>query len=192
MSKRNNILFLALFLLPFCLSAQTASYKVSGSSKMKITGSSNVHEWEENVNKTTGNASMDASENFQIDQLVFKAEVTSIKSTKGSIMDNKTYEALKSDKHPYIIFELDKVLKASPVSGGYWLNTQGYLTIAGTKKLVKLDVKAILNSDGSIAFEGTKVFNMSEFGIDPPTAMMGSMKVGDEVKIKFKIYYNKY
>ncbi len=192
MVQRNIILVLAFLMIPAWLGAQTASYKVAGSSKMKITGSSNVHEWEETVNKTSGNASIDASENFTVDQLVFKAEVTSIKSTKGSIMDNKTYEALKSDKHPYITFELDKIIKASAVAGGYWLNTQGYLTIAGSKKLVKLDVKAIINSDGSIAFEGTKVFNMSDFGIDPPTAMMGSMKVGDEVKIQFKIYYNKY
>jgi polyisoprenoid-binding protein YceI len=181
------------FILFSAVQAQVASYNVSsGSSKMKIYGGSNAHDWDETVKKVSGSGKMQiGTDVLTIEQLSFKADVKSIESTKGSIMDEKTWDALKSDKHPYITFELDKVLKSSPVSGGMWLNTQGYLTIAGVKKLVKLDVKALYTGPTSIAFEGSKTFNMSEFGIDPPTALMGSMKVKDEVKIQFKVFYNK-
>ncbi|HAE13030.1 MAG TPA: hypothetical protein DCG24_02300 [Bacteroidetes bacterium] len=182
--------FLCLMISGGVVLSQTNYTLSSGSSKMKITGGANVHEWDETVNKLSGDARITiGSDVFDIISLNFKADVKSIESSKGSIMDDKTYEALKASKYPYITFELDKVLKASPVSNGYWLNTQGYLTIAGSRKLVKLDVKAIYTDASSIAFEGTKTFNMSEFGIDPPTAMMGSMKVKDEVKIQFKVYY---
>lgn len=181
------------FMLFNSVQAQVASYNVSsGSSKMKIYGGSNAHDWDETVKKVSGTGKMQiGTDAITIEQLSFKADVKSIESPKGSIMDEKTWDALKSDKHPYITFELDKVLKASPVTGGMWLNTQGYLTIAGVKKLVKLDVKALYTSPSSIAFEGSKTFNMSEFGIDPPTALMGSMKVKDEIKIQFKVFYNK-
>ena len=30
---------------------------------------------------------------------------------------------------------------------------------------------------------------MTDFGIDPPTAMMGAMKVGNDITIKFKLNY---
>jgi hypothetical protein len=45
--------------------------------------------------------------------------VKSIKSTKGSIMDNKTYDALKAEAHPKITFKLER---ATPVkqSGSFF------------------------------------------------------------------------
>jgi len=34
---------------------------------------------------------------------------------------------------------------------------------------------------------GSYKFKMSSFGIDPPRAMLGTIRTGDEVTIKFKI-----
>jgi polyisoprenoid-binding protein YceI len=163
----------------------------NGESRMKILGDSNVHEWEEYVKEVGGNASIRANskEDFVIESLSFKAKVKSIESTKGSIMDNKTYDALEADDHPYITFTLDKVIKSTPVDQGVWLNTKGWLTVAGIKQYINLDVKAIFSGPEKIRFEGSKSFKMSDFGIDPPTAMMGSMKVKDEITIKFNVVY---
>ena len=185
----NSILAAPLILLTL---VGSLNYKVDNNqSKMKILGDSNAHEWEEFVNELDGKAVINAEskESFSIESLSFRAKVESIESTKGKIMDGKTYDALKMEEHPYITFKLDKVVKSSPVDQGVWLNTKGYLNIAGVEKYVDMDVKAIFSNSKSIRFEGTKTFNMSEFGISPPTAMMGSMKVKDEVTIKFNIIY---
>lgn len=167
------------------------SYKLIGGSTMKISGGSNSHDWSEEVKTMSGSATIatDNKTTFTLSQLNFKAEVKSIKSTKGSIMDNKTYEALNAEKYPYITFDLVKVKTVSAVSGGFWLTTQGNLTMNGVKKLMDIDVKAIINTNGSVSFEGNKSFNMSLFGIDPPTAMMGAMKVKDAVRVDFKVTY---
>ena len=45
-------------------------------------------------------------------------------------------------------------------------------------------------SDGSVQFIGSVTFNMTNFNIDPPTAVMGTIKTGDEITIKFQVIYS--
>jgi phosphomannomutase len=51
-------------------------------------------------------------------------------------------------------------------------------------------VKVTGNND-KLFFDGSKILNMKEFQISPPTAFMGAMKVGEQVTIKFKTAYTK-
>ena len=37
-----------------------------------------------------------------------------------------------------------------------------------------------------VSLEGEKTFNMTDYGIEPPTALFGTITTGDEVTIKFK------
>ncbi|MFN3940463.1 MAG: YceI family protein, partial [Chitinophagales bacterium] len=166
-------------------------YQLSGSSSMIISGGSNTHDWTEEVQNMSGTAtiSTDGKSTFNLTQLQFKAEVKSIKSTKGIIMDNKTYDALNADKHPYITFDLVNVKSITAVSGGFLLTTQGVLSINGVQKRMDMDVKARIHSNGTISFEGNKSLNMGDFGVEPPTAMMGAMKVKDMIRIDFKVTY---
>ncbi|MBP7398236.1 MAG: YceI family protein [Chitinophagales bacterium] len=183
--------FLFLLMTGTLVQAQSKTYKLVSGSTMKISGGSNAHDWSEEVKTMSGSASIDTDRKtkFTLAQLTFKADVKSIKSTKGSVMDDKTHEALNADKYPYITFDLVEVKSVSVVAGGFWITTQGNLSMNGVKKLIDLDVKAIMNSNGTISFEGNKSFNMSLYGIDPPTAMMGTMKVKDPVRIDFKVTY---
>jgi filamentous hemagglutinin family protein len=44
-----------------------------------------------------------------------------------------------------------------------------------------------VGSDGSVTFSGSKKLKMTDYGIKPPTALMGTMTVGDEVEIVFSV-----
>jgi polyisoprenoid-binding protein YceI len=41
--------------------------------------------------------------------------------------------------------------------------------------------------DQSITFNGSKKIKMTDFGISPPTALMGTMTTGDEVEVIFQV-----
>lgn len=160
-----------------------------GSHTMKIAGTSTLHDWESNVTKLSGNATISIDDNrlSGISQLQISIPVESIISTKGSIMDNKTYEALKSDKHPNITFKLSYVSNIQATGNAQVVTAQGNLTMAGSTKYISMEVKAILNSDGSITFQGSKDLKMTDFGVSPPTAMLGSIKTGDDITITFSM-----
>ena len=53
--------------------------------------------------------------------------------------------------------------------------------------------RLILNCDGDKQFQvkGEVPLKMSDFGIDPPTAMMGTLKTGNEVVIKYNLEFEK-
>ena len=44
--------------------------------------------------------------------------------------------------------------------------------------------------DGSVQVTGSVSMKMSEFGIEPPTAMFGTLTTGDEVTIEFNFLLN--
>ena len=155
-----------------------------------ISGTSNVHDWEESVSKMTGTGKIVANGDgtITVQSLDVTIQTEAIKSTHGSIMDNKTYDALKAEKNPTITFKLTAPLNNIKI--GSTVTAKGDLKVAGITKPIDLNVKVNGTGD-ALQFEGTKNISMKDFGITPPTAFMGAMKVGETVTLKFKTTYKK-
>ena len=155
---------------------------------LTIIGTSTLHDWETKANDVKVTGSWDNQGQLNgIQSLNVTIPVEKMKSSKGSIMDGKTYKALKSDKNPNITFQLTGVKAITPTAKGYQLKTAGYLTIAGTKKLIDLTVDGEKLADGSIRFTGSKALKMTEYNVDPPVAMLGTLKTADDVTIEFSL-----
>lgn len=156
---------------------------------MTISGTSTLHDWTSTANdvKVKGNIDMSNGSLTGIDNFTVSIPVKSIKSEKGGTMDNKTHQALKSDKHPTITYQLEKVNSIDKSNNGYKIRTQGKLTMAGSTKMIYMTVEAKKISNGAICFEGSYSLNMTDYGISPPTAMLGTIKTGEEVTINYKL-----
>jgi polyisoprenoid-binding protein YceI len=164
-------------------------YALSDNHSIVINGTSNLHDWSEQVGTVTGDASgtINKDKSFDLAEINIKMDVSSIKSTKGAIMDNNTYKALKADKHPYIIYMLKQPVKVIlPGSGKKTIFTKGRLTIAGITRDANMTVTLVMRDSGKFIFEGSQVLKMTDYGIVPPTALLGSLKTGNEITITFK------
>ncbi len=172
-------------------SAQT--YKVSdAASNLVVEGTSNIHDWEVTAKDFSGTLKAEFTDNrlVEIESLDFEVIAESLKSGK-SAMDKNTYKALVTDKYPKITYTLQKVNAIENMADNtYKIKTSGYLTITGTKKPVDLTFNATVN-DYSISLAGNKTIKMSDYKIDPPTALFGTITTGDELQIKFKTVFNK-
>jgi polyisoprenoid-binding protein YceI len=162
-------------------------YKLK-SHKTSVSGTSSLHEWESEVKQLewSGLLSIEDKKLVVVKDVVVKIVVTSIKSTKGSMMDNKTYEAFNYKKNPSINFKLVSI-KISGTGNEYILDATGALTMAGASKNIGIAVKAKLLPNGDVQLTGNKKINMKDFGMEPPTAMLGTIKVGEEVTITFDL-----
>ncbi|MBN8678838.1 MAG: YceI family protein [Chitinophagales bacterium] len=183
-----RIYFAFLLLFAFSFAYGQGNYHVTNYS-LVINGTSNLHAWQSKANEVRayGTLQADATSLKTIQSLSVEIPVKSIKSAKGSIMDNKTYDALKANNFPNISYKLEKVVSLNSKNGGIELNASGSLTIAGVTKKIDLYVQGWLTADGTITFKGSKKFKMSDFGISPPTALMGTLTTGDEVEIVFQV-----
>jgi len=152
--------------------------------ELVVSGTSTLHDWDMPSETATGTmiAIEDSGKLTEIKSLLIEMPAESIKSGK-KLMDKKAYDALKTKEHENIIFKL----KSTTKTGDTW-NMVGDFTIAGVTKQVNLKVKEIYE-DGKYSLSGSYMCKMSEYGMKPPTAMMGTIKTGDEVKISFNVKF---
>jgi polyisoprenoid-binding protein YceI len=158
---------------------------------MKIKGTSNLHDWESSAYEVRANGtfSLTAGTLKAIQSLYMEIPVKAIKSTKGSMMDNKTYDALKADANPNIIFKLDKVTGLGKRGEFYDINVVGDLTLAGATHKIDMYVQGKVEGNGNLIFNGSKKLKMTDFNINPPTALLGTLTTGNEVEIAFQVTF---
>ncbi|MBD3629644.1 YceI family protein [Cyclobacterium sp.] len=162
------------------------SYEISGKPEMKVSGTSTLHDWDMVSSKAEGTASLriSAGKVTSISSARFSMPVASLKSGKGQ-MDNNAYKALKESDHPNISFTL---LEANQDGGNDWKAT-GRLQIAGETRTVPFQLS--VSPDGNeIRVNGSAQIKLTDFEVDPPTAVFGTIKTGDEMTITIDLNLN--
>jgi polyisoprenoid-binding protein YceI len=184
------ILSLAVF---YAVSGQAYTKYSVDRNDIRIKGTSNLHHWEMVAEKVKGNMDADVKNNMivSINSLTLSVDANSITSGK-TIMDNKTYKALKSELYPVIQFTLSEISDIKPGDKGQLITAQGILSVAGIKKNIPVKSTGRLGNEGSMIFTGSKSLKMSDFKIDPPTALLGTLKTGDIVNIEFDVLFKKH
>ncbi|MXV38091.1 YceI family protein [Flavobacteriaceae bacterium Ap0902] len=154
------------------------------SADLRVSGTSTLHDWEMKSSKASGSLKGNVSSTSvsSISDINVKMPIKTLKSGKSG-MDSKAYDAMKADKFSNATFELTSAKK----SGNGWL-LNGYFTLAGKKKSVSLKVSETTSS-GVVTLKGSYPFKLSEYGVKPPTAMFGSIKTGNDVKISFTVKF---
>jgi len=179
-----SILLLSLIVVQ--LSAQAFKLNTR-KSEVAVLGTSTIHDWEIVCKELSGNAQIQISERKLngIKNLEFQVVVKSMESGKG-LMNNKTYDALEEEEHPTIKYKLSEVKNiTSETNGSFTITALGMLTIAGKTNNISHEVTAIV-SGKEIIFSGEYHLDMTTYDVAPPTAMMGTIKTGKEVTIKFE------
>jgi len=104
-------------------------------------------------------------------------------------LESNMLKALKADQHATISFRLDtyEIDAASRTDAAFTAQAAGSLTIAGRERPVQLRVRGERQADGAVRARGERDLLMSDFGIRPPTMMLGAVKTGDRVVVKFDL-----
>lgn len=151
-------------------------------SSIKVFGTSSIHDWSSEVSKFTVKGKWNGE---VINNLEVSINPTAIESGK-SVMDDKTYEALKAKKFPEIKFAADQLnITGKKIKG------KGQLTIAGKTREIDLNADILAMRGNEIQLQGAVDLKMTEFDVEPPTAMFGSIKAGDGVTVKYDILISK-
>jgi polyisoprenoid-binding protein YceI len=161
--------------------AGQVNYKQTGA--VIIAGTSTMHDWTMTSKEATYSAGFEVSADgtpTRLNTVSVTLPAESLKSGKGA-MDNNAYKALKTDKNKQITFQLT----SSKITGKS-ITCTGNLTIAGTTKPVDVDVTYEVKN-GNLVCKGSKKIKMTDFNVEPPSFMFGSVKTGDEITVTFDI-----
>jgi polyisoprenoid-binding protein YceI len=105
---------------------------------------------------------------------------------KNGTMNGHMKKALKATEHPSIHFRLDDYrVVASGAETQVKMN--GILEIAGQERPITIDGVVTPADNGAVRVKGSKSFAMTDFGVKPPSLMMGTMKVHPNVTVSFDV-----
>ena len=97
-------------------------------------------------------------------------------------MNEHMRKALKADAHPGIEFKLNSYKVVGEVAV-----VAGTLEIAGMTREIEIPGTVTRAGNNLVRFNGVKQVVMSEWGVKPPSLMMGTMKVKDAVTVGFDV-----
>ena len=170
-----------------------AELPVGDDSRVWIEGTTNLAGW--SCSATAVDATIAVEVAFKEDQdfprylkrVQVRVPVSALKCGHAQ-MEKSLRHALKADeanRPTYITATFDAVRDASDTTDAPIVSTIGALAIAGQENPVKMDVGTTRLADGTIEARGTVPILMSDFGIQPPTALFGALRAGNRVIVKF-------
>lgn len=179
--------FALIIALTCCFALQAQVLKINPKSFiMTILGTTNVHDFKSKVTQAKGEAVVNANKELQ--SLVVEIPVRSIKSGE-KLMDTKTYEAFDVEKNPNITFKLVEVNTLHIEGNQVSVTLTGNLTMAGVTRKISIKSNGSATKPGVYEFTGSVALKMTDFKMSPPTAMMGLMKVGDAITLKYDVSF---
>lgn len=176
-----------IFFFPFAMAQELHVEPSRG--KLEVLGTSNLHDWELKATSFHGKATFITEENQlkAVENLSFTLAVEGLESGKSG-MDKNTWKALKSKDHKEISFRADKATTITETgTGNYQVEMTGNLNIAGVSKKVPLTLTVMLKD--KVHLSGSTDILMTDYGVEPPTALLGTIKTGEKVTVKFEMTY---
>lgn len=160
---------------------------------LRVFGDSTLHKWTTTATVVTANLSLkddapaaliDAVKASAVKGLEVRVLVAGLKSGESGL-DKNLRKTMMDAKFPEVVYALDSY-ETSPAASGLDAKTAGRLTIAGKTLPAPMTVHFRPSADG-VFVSGEYALNMSDFGIKPPTLMLGAIKVRDPVTIRFDL-----
>ncbi|HEX8694275.1 MAG TPA: YceI family protein [Longimicrobium sp.] len=170
--------------LPALLAASAAPLSFQNGSRVWVSGTSTVRAWRcesAQVEGTARASTTTLSELKSVPGAELSIPVAAL-DCRNNTMNGHMRTALKAAENPQIRLRASSI----EVSADGAAKIVGQLTIAGSTQPVTID-GTVASEDGQLRVRGTRQLDMTQFGVRPPSLMMGTMKVRPAVTVGFDV-----
>lgn len=192
--KTFSFKYLSISILTLWLGGSTNAMNVyqlnEKNSELIVKGTASKHDWEMEATKFSAETGMKLEGN-NVSEIQF-VELTTLVSGLESdkkLRDKKAHEVLEAEIFPEIKYTMRGI--EPYVVSGKSSNISGLLTVGGKTTDITAVVDFNVLSDRHFKVSGKVRLKMSDFGIEPPTAFLGMIKVDDEVEVEFNLEFEK-
>lgn len=201
-----RLLFLSVFLFLLFASAffplpfDEHQYQIETNSQLVIAGTSNVNEFtcDCSCERDFTRSTLEVNQHTESNRIDFSNAQLNLTTTNldcgHKIMNKDLYETLRARDYPHISItllqaEIPARNQQRFVSFNQWMDIDAItrITIAGQNKRVHIPVKGRRLDENRFHFTGEISLNMTDFGLEPPTAMLGLIKVNDTITINLDL-----
>jgi polyisoprenoid-binding protein YceI len=109
---------------------------------------------------------------------------------RNGTMNSHLRNALKMQQAPTVRFHLSSYEVTPSGESTGTVKLVGTLQIAGQERPITIDAAVSRDGDRAVRVKGSKELLMTEYGVRPPSLMLGTMKVRDRVVVRFDVVLN--
>lgn len=163
-----------------------------GNGSVTVKGSSTLHDWSVDSQTIEGRVVFNGdtpSSLVQNNELAFDLGEAGVEIPVKSLagekegLNQKMYTAMEAETYPSVTYELEEVsLQEQPARNRVRLTSQGTLTVHGTTQTLRMPMEVKRKGTRLIA-SGQTDLKMTDFDIEPPTAMGGLVTAYDKVTV---------
>src|SRR5262252_3225209 len=170
--------------------AVPAAVGLGPGSVLWLEGTSTVHEYESRTTQPAVKLLRDAAVTDPADVAALErwlrtgglrgldlvVPLATMHSKRGETLDKNMLKALKAVEHPEITFHVTATRLAPAAGDTLAVSADGVLRVAGAERPITV-AGWLAAGDAGVWLEGEHGLLMSDYGVKPPTMMLGTLKV---------------
>lgn len=185
-----TFIFISIFSITTLKAQKTTKFTIEEDSQFKLSGISNVNEFDCELIKgfcddelTVCYLEKEGTLSFENTRLDLSVQNFDCKS---SPITHDMKKALNHKEFPFMQFELVKIINFNHVGSSKSM-AEALVTISGHTNKYLFNYTLDVLSNNAYAIKIISKFNMIDFGITPPTAMMGFIKVDKTITVDLNL-----
>jgi polyisoprenoid-binding protein YceI len=185
---RKSLVLGALLAVPALAAAALAPLSLQPGSRVWVDGTSTARAWHCESTRAVGSAAAGTVDLAQLAS-VGSASVTVPVGTldcRNNTMNGHMRNALKADASPELRFRATSVAVTPTGADQGTVAMTGTLSIAGQERPVTIN-GTVAREDGQLRVRGSKRITMTEWGVRPPSLMLGAMRVAPVATVGFDV-----
>ena len=178
-----RVVWLTVLTLAVATAASASTLSLAPGSTLRLDGTSTLHPFSFTASELRVDGDIAAR---TPSRLVVEIPVAQLHSGESGL-DKNMRKSLKADQVPDIRFELTGFqIDSTGTDSTVGITAQGRLSIAGVTRAIALQAGCRYGAD-AVRARGQKELLMTDFGVKPPTMMMGTIRTGDKVTVHFDL-----
>jgi len=181
----------------FVQTAPMMSYHIVPSSTLEIHGTSSVNSFECNaevIREVHNQSDPIQGTGFTVPGVSIVIPVHEL-DCDNRRMNKDLRDALKAEEHPEIRFDVVRIILVPGNEANADMESdidpsvtvEGRLSLAGVTREVRVEVESDLDEALRLHGRGSLDLKMTDFDVEPPTALFGLVKARDEITIHFHL-----
>lgn len=167
-------------------------WAVANNSSLNIEGRSNLSSFCCQVTRYLETDTMQYVKNETTRQFIFTNSCLTIDINNFDchqrIITNDFRKTLKADQNRFLKVQFLS-LDAFDVRSQQTVKGKVEILLAGQVKCTTIDFKTNVTNTGLIQMNGTKTLLFSEFNLHPPKKMAGIIKIKEEIRVNFQLFF---
>lgn len=165
---------------------------VQSDSKLVIDGKTNINTFQCAIIHYTGKDTLELREGGKYSKPIFTQGYVGLEAARFDcglqVMTSDFWKTIKYKEYPLVGIEFISFERLPKLDRGRDLfRGRMQISLAGTKKTFDVDCSIETDKSGLIHLKGGHEFTFSDFELEPPTRMMGLVKVEDLLLVNFHL-----